>query len=94
MTDGQNEQLQLDLLGSPSAHCGGQPLDLEPLRRQAVLAGLVLRAGSRVSREKPLADVWGDNPPMTDVRVLPSHICSRARPWTRRGGIRVLHPQR
>ncbi|MEV0374220.1 BTAD domain-containing putative transcriptional regulator [Streptomyces sp. NPDC050636] len=56
------------------AWCDGTPLDLGPVRRQAVLAALVLRPGTLVSHEQLLADVWGAQPPRTGRRVLPSYI--------------------
>ncbi|MFE3599707.1 BTAD domain-containing putative transcriptional regulator [Streptomyces sp. NPDC059142] len=76
MADGDGEPLRIDLLGALSAYRGGRQLDLGPVRRQAVLAALALRAGSRVSHEELLDDVWGESPPVTGVRVLPSHVYS------------------
>ncbi|WP_208635522.1 AfsR/SARP family transcriptional regulator, partial [Streptomyces griseus] len=79
MADGDDGRLRLGLLGSLSAYRGGRRLDLGPVRRQAVLAALVLRAGSRVSHQELLDDVWGESPPATGVRVLPSHVYSLRR---------------
>ncbi|MFB7226615.1 BTAD domain-containing putative transcriptional regulator [Streptomyces fimicarius] len=79
MADGDDGRLRLGLLGSLSAYRGGRRLDLGPVRRQAVLAALVLRAGSRVSHRELLDDVWGESPPPTGVRVLPSHVYSLRR---------------
>ncbi|MFJ4823061.1 AfsR/SARP family transcriptional regulator [Streptomyces bacillaris] len=76
MADGDDERLRIDLLGTLSAHRGGRPLDLGPLRRQAVLAALVLRAGRRTGHEELLDDVWGESLPPTGVRVLPSRVYS------------------
>ncbi|MFJ3973220.1 BTAD domain-containing putative transcriptional regulator [Streptomyces parvus] len=74
MADGDAGQLQFDLLGPLSVRRGGRKLALGPERRQAVLVALVLRAGHRVTHEDLLDDIWGDHPPATGVRVLPSHI--------------------
>ncbi|MGW4743711.1 AfsR/SARP family transcriptional regulator [Streptomyces sp. NPDC004290] len=76
MADGDDEALTIGLLGTLSAYRGGRRLDLGPVRSQAVLAALALRAGSRVSHEELLDDVWGDGRPGTGVRVLPSHVYS------------------
>ncbi|MFH8569196.1 BTAD domain-containing putative transcriptional regulator [Streptomyces sp. NPDC017993] len=50
------------------------PLDLGPVRRQAVLAALALRPGTLVSHEQLLDDVWGTQPPKSGRRVLPSYV--------------------
>ncbi|MFI1226144.1 MULTISPECIES: AfsR/SARP family transcriptional regulator [unclassified Streptomyces] len=74
VADGDAGQLQFDLLGPLSVRRGGRHLDLGPVRRQAVLVALVLRAGHRVTHEDLIDDIWGDHPPPTGVRVLPSHV--------------------
>lgn len=74
VADGDAGQLQVGLLGPLSVRRGGRQLELGPVRRQAVLVALVLRAGHRVTHEDLLDDVWGDHPPATGVRVLPSHV--------------------
>ncbi|MFF3336805.1 BTAD domain-containing putative transcriptional regulator [Streptomyces sp. NPDC002888] len=45
-----------------------------PVRRQAVLAALVLRADRQVSHEQLLDDLWDGQPPGSGHKVLPSHI--------------------
>ncbi|PAZ16267.1 SARP family transcriptional regulator [Streptomyces sp. SA15] len=62
------------LLGPLRAWRDGTPLDLGPVRRQAVLAALVLRADTRVSHEQLLDDLWDGRPPGSGHKVLPSHI--------------------
>ncbi|MFC9915677.1 BTAD domain-containing putative transcriptional regulator [Streptomyces sp. NPDC127197] len=52
----------------------GTPLDLGPVRRQAVLAALALRPGLLVSHEQLLDGVWGAEPPKTGRSVLPSYV--------------------
>ncbi|WP_260461745.1 BTAD domain-containing putative transcriptional regulator [Streptomyces lateritius] len=56
------------------ARRGNSPLALGPVRRQAVLASLLLRAPAFVTYQQLLDDVWGDEPPGTGHRVLPSYV--------------------
>ncbi|MFF0739169.1 BTAD domain-containing putative transcriptional regulator [Streptomyces sp. NPDC004111] len=86
VADGSNEQLRIGLLGPLTACYGRRPLDLGPVRRQAVLAGLLLCEGGRVSHEQLLDDVWGDLPPPSGVRVLPSHVYALRRTLDAGGG--------
>ncbi|MFD4476629.1 BTAD domain-containing putative transcriptional regulator [Streptomyces sp. NPDC058471] len=67
-------RLRLALLGPVGAHRGEAPLDLGPVRRQAVLAALILRANTLVTHQQLLDDVWGLEPPGTGRRVLPSYV--------------------
>ncbi|WP_411077535.1 AfsR/SARP family transcriptional regulator [Streptomyces sp. cmx-10-25] len=71
---GTGERLRIDLLGSVRARRGGTRIALGPVRRQAVLAALVLRAPAFVTYERLLDDVWGAEPPGTGHRVLPSYV--------------------
>ncbi|MFE7581243.1 BTAD domain-containing putative transcriptional regulator [Streptomyces gardneri] len=66
--------LRIELLGPVRARRGGTPLGLGPVRRQAVLAALVLRAPDLVTYGQLLDDVWGTEPPGTGHRVLPSYV--------------------
>lgn len=68
------DRLRLALLGPVVASRGDVPLDLGPVRRQAVLAALVLRAETLVTHQQLLDDVWGLEPPGTGRRVLPSYV--------------------
>ncbi|MGW0908640.1 AfsR/SARP family transcriptional regulator [Streptomyces sp. NPDC002853] len=68
------ERLRLALLGPLGAHRGETPLDLGPVRRQAVLAALILRTETLVTHQQLLDDVWGCEPPGTGRRVLPSYV--------------------
>ncbi|MFI5671405.1 AfsR/SARP family transcriptional regulator [Streptomyces sp. NPDC051704] len=73
--DGESPQrLRIELLGPVRAWRGTTPLDLGPVRRQAVLAAMVLRAGSAISHEDLLDGVWGAAPPGSGHRVLPSYV--------------------
>ncbi|MGW2339101.1 BTAD domain-containing putative transcriptional regulator [Streptomyces sp. NPDC001661] len=49
-------------------------MDLGPVRRQAVLAVLTLQPGRLVSRDRLLDAVWGDRPPGSGHKVLPSYV--------------------
>ena len=71
---GANADLRIDLLGPVRARRGDAPLALGPIRRQAVLAALILRAPSFVTHHQLLADVWGADPPATGRQVLPSYV--------------------
>ncbi|MGW4706311.1 AfsR/SARP family transcriptional regulator, partial [Streptomyces sp. NPDC004285] len=68
------EPLRIDLLGPVRARRGDVALPLGPVRRQAVLAALVLRAPGFVTYRRLLDDVWGAEPPGTGHRVLPSYV--------------------
>ncbi|HEY3502108.1 MAG TPA: BTAD domain-containing putative transcriptional regulator [Actinocatenispora sp.] len=60
-------RLRLSVLGPLRAWHDGQPVDLGPLRQQAVLAALALRSDRTVSRQELLDGVWGTRPPAGNV---------------------------
>ncbi|MFJ7214565.1 BTAD domain-containing putative transcriptional regulator [Amycolatopsis sp. NPDC098790] len=66
--------LRFSVLGPLRAWRGGTPLDLGPVRQQALLAALVLRPGTTVSPAELLDGVWGLEPPGTGGRVLPVYV--------------------
>lgn len=66
--------LRFSVLGPLRAWRGGRPLDLGPVRQQALLAALVLRPGVTVSQAELLDGVWGLEPPGTGGRVLPVYV--------------------
>ncbi|MCX4696185.1 BTAD domain-containing putative transcriptional regulator [Streptomyces sp. NBC_01408] len=68
------EQLRIAVLGPLRACRGGAPLDLGPVKRQAVLAALLLSRGAVVSHEQLMHGVWGSEPPASGHRVLASHV--------------------
>ncbi|MFF4169579.1 tetratricopeptide repeat protein [Streptomyces sp. NPDC001744] len=70
------ERVRIDLLGPVRARRGDTRIPLGPVRRQAVLAALVLRAPAFVTYGRLLDDVWGAEPPGTGHRVLPSYVYS------------------
>ncbi|MEV8053343.1 BTAD domain-containing putative transcriptional regulator [Streptomyces bacillaris] len=61
-------RVRISLLGPLQAWRGGRCLELGHLRQQAVLAALALGAGRRcLSQRELLDDVWGLEPPATNV---------------------------
>ncbi|SCF88207.1 BTAD domain-containing putative transcriptional regulator [Streptomyces sp. Cmuel-A718b] len=66
--------MRVEILGTVAAWRGPTPLDVGPVRRQAVLAALVLAGGTPVSHEQLLDRVWGTEPPNSGRRVLPSYV--------------------
>lgn len=74
MDGGSPPRLRIAVLGPVRAWRDGTPLDLGPVRRQAVLIALVLRQGALVSHEQLLDGVWGAKPPGSGRRVLPSYV--------------------
>ena len=74
MDGGTPQRLRIALLGPLRAWRDETPLDLGPVRRQAVLAALVLRADTQVSHEGLLDDLWEGRVPASGHKVLPSHV--------------------
>ncbi|MEU3837273.1 BTAD domain-containing putative transcriptional regulator [Streptomyces microflavus] len=60
-------KVRISLLGPVRAWRDGRLLDLGHLRQQAVLAALALGAGRSLSQQQLLDDVWGMEPPVTNV---------------------------
>ncbi|MET7861473.1 BTAD domain-containing putative transcriptional regulator [Streptomyces sp. NPDC005318] len=79
MDDGSPQLLRFEVLGPLRAWRGGTPLELGPVKRQAVLAALLLRQGAAVSHERLLDAVWGEEPPAGGHKVLPTHVNSLRR---------------
>jgi len=71
---GTPQRLRMEVLGPLRAWRGGTPLDLGPVKRQAVLAALLLRRGAVVSHEQLLDAVWGSETPASGHKVLASHV--------------------
>jgi DNA-binding SARP family transcriptional activator len=71
--------LRFEVLGPLRAWRGGTPLELGPVKRQAVLAALLLRQGAVVSHERLLDAVWGEEPPAGGHKVPPTHVNSLRR---------------
>jgi DNA-binding SARP family transcriptional activator len=66
------------LLGPVEARAEGRPLVLAGARQRALLAVLLLRAGEPVSRERVIADLWGERPPAGAVKTVQA-VVSRLR---------------
>ncbi|GAA5053688.1 hypothetical protein GCM10023336_24250 [Streptomyces similanensis] len=64
--------LRVSLLGPLRTTLAGRPVDVGPVRQQAVLAALALSAGRSVSRGRLLEDVWGRE--MPDGNVVPVYV--------------------
>ena len=75
--------LRICVLGPLRAWRDGQPVDLGPLRQQAVLAALALCPNRVVSRRELLDGVWGMEPPTGNV--VPVYVY-RLRKVLRLGG--------
>ena len=68
------DQLRIDLLGPLVVRQGDTPIEPGPLRQQALLAVLALRANRVCTAEELFDAVWGDRPPATGLKVLPTYI--------------------
>ncbi|WP_243788402.1 BTAD domain-containing putative transcriptional regulator [Saccharopolyspora gloriosae] len=66
--------LSFTVLGPLRAWRGATPLDLGPVRQQALLTALLLRPDVTVSRQQLLDAVWGEEPPGTGLKVVPSYV--------------------
>lgn len=60
-------RLSISVLGPPAAWRDGVPLDLGPVRQQALLAALLLRAGTTVSKRELLDGIWESDAPAGNV---------------------------
>ncbi|MPY39177.1 tetratricopeptide repeat protein [Streptomyces phyllanthi] len=74
LDSGPPQRLRIAVLGPLRAWRDGSPLDLGPVKRQAVLAALLLRQGAVVSHGQLLDGVWGSEPPASGHKVLASHV--------------------
>ncbi|MBN6039646.1 BTAD domain-containing putative transcriptional regulator [Amycolatopsis sp. 195334CR] len=66
--------LRFAVLGPVRAWHRDRPLDLGPVRQQALLAALLLRPGVTFGKRELLDRVWGDEPPGTGVKVVPGYV--------------------
>ncbi|MFF9497865.1 AfsR/SARP family transcriptional regulator [Streptomyces flaveolus] len=74
MSGGSPQRFRFEVLGPLRAWRDGAPLELGPVKRQTVLAALLLSRGTVVSHERLLDAVWGSEPPAGGRKVLPTHI--------------------
>ncbi|WP_229075842.1 winged helix-turn-helix domain-containing protein [Actinoplanes sp. DH11] len=86
MTDGSSAgALRVEILGPVRAFRGAEPVDLGPVKQQAVLALLLLNAGTPLPITHIVAALWGSDPPENGVDAVQRYI----------GGLRrALDPQR
>jgi DNA-binding SARP family transcriptional activator len=66
------------ILGPVEVRAQGRPLAVAGGRQRALLALLLLRAGEPVSRERVIADLWGERPPDRAVKTVQA-VVSRLR---------------
>ena len=66
------------ILGPVEVHAQGRPLAVPGARQRALLALLLLRAGEPVSRDRLIADLWGERPPDGAVKTVQA-VVSRLR---------------
>ncbi|MFC8512780.1 BTAD domain-containing putative transcriptional regulator [Streptomyces sp. NPDC057257] len=79
MDGGTSPWLRIEVLGPVRAWRTGTPLDLGPVKRQAVLTALALRPGVELSHDQLLDRIWGEDPPAGGHKVLPTHVNSLRR---------------
>jgi DNA-binding SARP family transcriptional activator len=66
------------ILGPVEVRAQGRPLAVAGGRQRALLALLLLRAGEPVSRDRLIADLWGERPPAGAVKTVQA-VVSRLR---------------
>ena len=66
------------ILGPVEARAQGRPLAVAGGRQRALLALLLLRAGEPISRDRLIADLWGERPPDGAVKTVHA-VVSRLR---------------
>ncbi|MDI6102124.1 BTAD domain-containing putative transcriptional regulator [Actinoplanes sp. NEAU-A12] len=86
MTDGSPAVgLRFEILGPVRAYRGAEPVDLGPVKQQAVLAVLLLHAGTPVPISSIIAALWGGDPPENGIDIVQRYV----------GGLRrALDPER
>lgn len=70
MTDSPEVALRFELLGPVRAYRGAEPVDLGPPLQQAVLAILLLHAGTPVPIRQLIAALWNGDPPENGIDVV------------------------
>lgn len=66
--------LRIELLGPLRVEMDGRVVEAGPLRQQALLAVLALRANRTSTAEELFDAVWADRPPASGLKVLPPYI--------------------
>jgi DNA-binding SARP family transcriptional activator/tetratricopeptide (TPR) repeat protein/transcriptional regulator with XRE-family HTH domain len=71
---GPRSRLRLEVLGPVTATRDGAPVALGPIRQRAVLALLVLHAGTGLSRAAIVDALWVDDPPAAAVVMVQGYV--------------------
>ena len=66
--------MEFRILGPLEVIDDGRELSIRGRKLQALLALLLLNAGETVSRDRLIADLWGDDPPATAAKTLQVHV--------------------
>ncbi len=67
--------MRLHILGPLEVHdAAGVPVEVTGLKRRALLAALVVRAGRTVSTERLIAELWGERPPANAANALQAQM--------------------
>ena len=66
--------MEFRILGPLVVLDDGEELPLGPAKERTVLAALLLRAGSIVSRTQLVEDLWGESPPLTAARAVNVYV--------------------
>jgi DNA-binding SARP family transcriptional activator/streptogramin lyase len=81
--------VEFRILGPLAVLDDGEELPLGPAKERAVLAALLLRAGSVVSRAELVEELWGESPPLTADRALNVYVSQLRKTLARNGGAAV-----
>ncbi|GAA1615976.1 MULTISPECIES: AfsR/SARP family transcriptional regulator [Kribbella] len=68
------DDLRLDLLGPLRGWTGDRGIELGPLRQQALLAVMALRAGQVLPADELVDLVWNDAPPGSGARIVAPYV--------------------
>ena len=89
--------MEFQILGPLEVIDDGRELSIRGRKLQALLVLLLLNAGETVSRDRLIAELWGDDPPATAAKTLQVHVSRLRRELgdavvTRGGGYSVRVP--
>src|ERR1700757_4692259 len=73
------QAVELGVLGPLQVRQGGAPVAIPGAEPRAILTMLGLHSGSVVSAETLIELLWGDDPPRTAAKALPTHISALRR---------------
>ena len=81
--------MEFRILGPLVVLDDGEELPLGPAKERTVLAALLLRAGSIVSRTQLVEDLWGESPPLTAARAVNVYVSQLRKTLARNGGAAI-----